>query len=215
MSKEYEDDYTSSEPVRRSRPRGRTRRSNSEGSDSSSGGGVPAVLTEDFIGLTVQYANSLIFIGYEVNGLVELTVYPRYRFSSDDRVQGHLGYVRAALGTPWEEILPQVDDIQDIAQVNYRNAVTLRSNAMQAHGSRFESAYDAITTAFRESWHGISLKLRREGEVVKDRVTFKGTPPGPILAVWRGEEYTVQVYTTGSITMVKGDQRQRLLDLSS
>jgi len=215
MSEEYEEDYTPSEPARRSRPRRRTRRPNGEGDDSSTGGGVPAVLTEDFIGLTVQYANSLLFIGYEVNGQVELTVYPRYRFSSDDRVQGHLGYVRAAIGTPWEEILPQVDEVQDRAQVNYRNAVTLRSNAMQAHGSRFESAYDAITTAFRESWHGISLKLKRDGEVIKEKVTFKGTPPGPILAIWRGEEYTVQVFTTGSVTMVKGDQRQRLLDLSS
>lgn len=215
MSEEYEDDYTSSEPVRRSRPRRRTRRPSEDGDESASGGGVPPVLTADFIGLTVQYANTLLFIGYEVNGLVELTVYPRYRFSSDDRVQGQLGYVRAAIGTPWEEILPQVDEVQELAQVNYRNAITLRSNSMQAHGSRFETAYDAITTAFRESWHGISLKLKREGEVVKEKVTFRGNPPGPILAIWRGEEYTVQVYPTGSITMVKGDQRQRLLDLSS
>lgn len=203
--------------MRRSRPRKRTPRPNGDSRDSSSGsdGSVPAELTADFIGLTVQYANTLLFIGYEVNGLVELTVYPRYRFSSDDRVQGHLGYVRAAIGTPWVEILPQVDEVHERAQVNYRNAVTLRSNSMQAQGSRYESAYDAITTAFRESWHGIALRLRRDGEIVKDKVTFRGTPPEPILAIWRGEEYTVQVFSSGSITMVKGDQRQRLLELGS
>ena len=34
------------------------------------------------------------------DGLVEITVYPRYRFSSDDRVHGQLGYVRTPFGTP-------------------------------------------------------------------------------------------------------------------
>lgn len=212
MSKEYEDDYTSSEPVRRSRPRRRTpKQPGDDGSPQS--GGIPSALTADFIGLTVQYANSLLFIGYEVEGLVEITVYPRYRFSSDDRVQGHLGYVRVPLGTSWADILPQVDDVQDRAQANYRNAITLRSNAMQANGARFEAAYQTITDLFRESWHGFSLKLRRDGEVVKGKVTFQGTPPGPILATLRGEDYTVQVYPTGSITMVKGDQRERLTEL--
>jgi hypothetical protein len=213
MAEEYEDDYTSSEATRRTRPRRRTRRPNGEGDQTASG--VPALLTEDFIGLAVQYTNSLLFIGYEVNGLVEITVYPRYRFSSDDRVQGHLGYVRVPLGTPWEEIIVQVEDVQDRAQTNYRTAITLRSNAMEAHGARFESAYEAITDLFRESWHGFSLRLKREGEVVKGNVTFKGVPPGPVLAVWRGEEYTLQVYPSGSITLVKGDQRKRLLDLGA
>ena len=53
----------------------------------------------------------------------------------------------------------------DIAQTNYRTATTLRSNAMRAHGSRFETAYSAITDIFRESWHGFSLRLRREWAV--------------------------------------------------
>lgn len=175
----------------------------------------PQLLTEEFSGLALTYGNTLLFVGYEVNGLVEIAVYPRYRFSSDDRVQGHLGYVRVPYGTPWEEIIPQVDDLFDIAQTNYRTAVSLRSNAMQSHGSRFESAYSAITDIFRESWHGFSLKLRREDKVVKDGVTFQGDPPGPVLAVWRGEPYTVQVFTTGSILMVKGDQRKRLIELAA
>jgi hypothetical protein len=214
MAEEYEEDYTSSEATRRARPR-RRRTSRRDGGGEGDNYGAPTLLTADFIGLAVQYANSLLFIGYEVNGLVEITVYPRYRFSSDDRVQGHLGYVRVPLGTPWEPILAQVDDVQDRAQTNYRTAITLRSNAMQAHGSRFESAYEAITDLFRESWHGFALRLRREGEVVKGNVTFTGNPPDPVLAVWRGEEYTLQVYPTGSITLVKGDQRKRLLDLSA
>ncbi len=213
MDEEYDTDYTSSEPVRRTRPRRHARPPDDDGGDSDAG--TPAFLTEDFIGLAVQYANSLLFIGYEVNGLVEITVYPRYRFSSDDRVQGHLGYVRVPLGTPWGEILPQVDDVQDVAQNNYRTAVTLRSNSAQANGARYESAYEAITDIFRESWHGFSLRLKREGEIVKGNVTFKGRPPGPVLAIWRGEEYTLQVFPTGSITLVKGDQRKRLLDLSA
>ena len=86
---------------------------------------------------------------------------------------------------------------------------------MRAHGSRFETAYSAITDIFRESWHGFSLRLRREKKVEKDGVTFAGSPPGPVLAVWRGEPYTVQVFETGSILMVKGDQRKRLLELAA
>jgi hypothetical protein len=163
----------------------------------------------------MAYGNTLLFIGYEVNGLVEIAVYPRYRFSSDDRVQGHLGYVRVPYGTSWEEIIPQVDDLFDVAQTNYRTAATLRSNAMRTHGSRFETAYSAITDIFRESWHGFSLRLLREKKVEKDGVTFAGSPPGPVLAVWRGEPYTVQVFQTGSILMVKGDQRKRLLELAA
>jgi hypothetical protein len=173
------------------------------------------LLTPEFTGLAVTYANTLLFIGYEVSGLVEIAVYPRYRFSSDDRVQGHLGYVRVPYGTPWEDIIPRVDDLYDTAQTNYRTAVTLRSNSMQSHGSRFETAYSAITDIFRESWHGFSLRLNREKNVVKDGVTFSGNPPGPVLAVWRGEPYTVQVFTTGSILMVKGDQRKRLVELAA
>jgi hypothetical protein len=168
-------------------------------------------LTPDFVGMAVAYANTLLFIGYEVNGLVEITVYPRYRFSSDDRVQGHLGYVRVPFGTPWEEILPQVDHIYDTAEANYRRAVTWRSQELRAHGARFDSAYDAITEIFRECWHGFSLRLRREGEFEKGGVEFSGDPPGPVLATWRGKPYTVVVFPTGSITMLNGDRRDTVL----
>lgn len=212
MAEEYED-YTSSEPARRSRPTRRARRP--LGDDLGEAPAVPTVLTEDFVGLTLQYASSLLFVGYEVNGLVEITVYPRYRFSSDDRVQGHLGYVRAPFGTPWEEILPQVDEVQERAEANYRIAISLRSSAMQAHGSRFETAYSAITDIFRESWHGFALRLKREGAFSRGRVTFAGTPPNPVLVTWRDEEYTLQVFPTGSILLVNGDQRQKLLNIEA
>ncbi len=131
MADGFENDYTSSEATRRRRPSRRLPQSTPERVE-------PTLLTEDFIGLALAYGNTLLFIGYEVNGLVEISVYPRYRFSSDDRVQGHLGYVHVPLGTPWEEIIPQIDDLFDLAQNNYRTAVTLRSNATKAHGSRFE-----------------------------------------------------------------------------
>jgi hypothetical protein len=167
-------------------------------------------MTEDFLGLAVAYGNTLLFIGYEVNGLVEITVYPRYRFSSDDRVQGHLGYVRVPMGTPWEAILSDVEAIDGEAQENYRQAVTLRSSEMRAHGAHYETAYEAITDIFRESWHGFALRLNREGNVAKDGVVFSGQPPGPVLAEWKGKTHTVQVFRTGSITMLMGDQRERL-----
>ena len=83
---------------------------------------------------------------------------------------------------------------------------------MRAHGSRFESAYEAVTDAFRESWHGIALRLRREGQASKGDVRFSGTPPGPVLAEWRGNTYTVHVFPTGSILVLSGDQRRRLDD---
>jgi len=164
-------------------------------------------LTPEFVGMAVAYGNTLLFIGYEVNGLVEITVYPRYRFSSDDRVQGHLGYVYAPFATSWEEILPQVDRVFEQAEENYRLAVTWRAGEMRAHGSRFESAYDAITEIFRECWHGFSLRLRREGSFEKNGVEFSGNAPGPVLAVWRGRPYTIVVFPSGSITMLNGDRR--------
>src|SRR3712207_6465051 len=136
MAEGFDQDYTSSQPARR-RPARRVPQPRDEAE-------APASLTEDLIGLTVAYANTLLFIGYEVNGLVEIAVFPRYRFASDDRVQGHLGYVRVPLGTSWEHILPRVDAVAERAEENYRTAVSLRASSLRAHGARFESAYDAI-----------------------------------------------------------------------
>jgi hypothetical protein len=169
----------------------------------------PGTLTYDFQGVSAAYGDALLFIGYEVEGQVEVVVYPRYRFSSDDRVQGYLGYLWVEPGTSWAVILRHIDAILEAAQTNYRTAVTLRSQELQAQGRRFEAAYDAIADVFRESWHGFALRLQRYGEASKEGVTFAGRPPGPILAKWRGETYTVLVFETGSICMLSGDQRSR------
>jgi hypothetical protein len=170
--------------------------------------GVPTTLTPEFEGVSASYGNTLLFIGYEVNGLVEIVVYPGYRFGSDDRVQGHLGYLHVPYGTPWPEILLQVDAIYEHAQRNYRVAVSMRSSDLRSRGAQFESAYDTIVSIFRECWHGFSLRLRREGQIVKEGVTFEGRPPGPVLATWRKEKYTLVVFTTGSILLVAGDRRR-------
>ena len=171
--------------------------------------GQPGLLTQDFQGVSAAYGDALLFLGYEVEGKIEVVVYPRYRFSSDDRVQGYLGYLWVEPGTAWDSILRHVDLILEAAQTNYRTAVALRSQELNAHGSRFESAYDAITDVFRESWHGFALRLERHGVASKEGVTFTGRPPGPVLAKWRGETYTVLVFDTGSICMLSGDQRSR------
>ena len=207
MAKEFDQDYTSSQPARR-RPARRVAQQREEAE-------APATLSNELIGLTVAYANTLLFIGYEVNGLIELAVFPRYRFGSDDRVQGHLGYVRVPLNTPWSTILPQVDALADQAEENYRTAVSLRASSLRAHGARFESAYDAITDTFRESWHAFKLRLLRDGRIERDNITFEGRPPDPLLVTWRGEPYTLQVFTTGSILLVRGDRRRRLFEPTS
>lgn len=207
MAEGFDQNYTSSQPARR-RPAGRV-------AQSREGASAPATLTDDLVGLTVAYGNTLLFIGYEVNALVEIAVFPRYRFASDDRVQGHLGYVRVPLGTPWALILPQVDEVARQAEENYRTAVSLRASSLRAHGARFESAYDAITDTFRESWHAFKLRLLRDGRIERDGLSFAGTPPGPVLVTWRGEPYTLQVFTTGSILLVRGDQRRKLSELQA
>src|SRR3954447_15551961 len=94
---------------RRNRPNKRVQASQSEA----------GILTEEFTGLALAFGSTLLFVGYEINGLVEIVVYPRYRFSSDDRVQGQLGYVRVPFGTPWEDILPEVETIYRAAEENY------------------------------------------------------------------------------------------------
>lgn len=167
-----------------------------------------AALTRDFEGVSAAYGEALLFIGYEVEGKIEIVVYPRYRFSSDDRVKGYLGYLWIAPGTPWELILPQVEEVVEKAQRNYHTAITLRSREMRAHGSQFEQAYDTIADIFRESWHGFALRLQREGSFSKGGVLFSGRPPGPVLAILRGQTYTLMVFPSGSICMVLGDERQ-------
>ena len=160
--------------------------------------------------MAVAYGNTLLFIGYEVNGLIEVIIYPRYSFPSDDRVQGYVGYLWVVSGTPWESVLADVDAVFDRAQENYRVAATRRAAETRAHGARYESAYEAITEVFRESWHGIALRLQRQDQVVKEGVVFSGRPPGPVLAEWRGKTYTVMVFSTGSILMTMGDQRRNV-----
>jgi hypothetical protein len=206
MEEGFDQDYTSSAQPARRRPARRVAQQSGEAV-------APATLNEDLIGLTVAYGNTLLFIGYEVNGLVEIAVFPRYRFGSDDRVQGHLGYVRVPLDAPWTVILPQVDALSEHAEHNYRTAVSLRANSLRAHGARFESAYDAITDTFRESWHAFKLRLLRDGRIERDSITFAGIPPDPVLVTWRGEPYTLQVFTTGSILLVRGDRRRKLGEL--
>lgn len=169
----------------------------------------PGLLTHDFQGVSAAYSDALLFIGYEVEGKIEVVVYPRYRFPSDDRVQGYLGYLWVEPGTPWQVVLQHVDAILEAAQTNYRTAVSLRSIELRAQGRRFESAYDSIAEIFRESWHGFALRLQRYGAVTKEGIAFTGSPPGPVLVKYRGEIYTVLVFETGSITMLTGDQRNR------
>jgi hypothetical protein len=202
-----EADLASAGAARRYRPRRRVASSEPEP--------IQTALTEEFIGIAVAYANTLLFIGYEVNGLVEIVVYPRYRFSSDDRVQGYLGIVRVPFGTTWDVILTEVEAVYDSANRNYKSAVTLRAGELRAHGSRYETAYDQITEIFRESWHGFALSLRRKGEITKDGVTFAGRPPDPVLVTWRGEKYTLQVFPTGSILLLRGERAEMLRSLGS
>jgi hypothetical protein len=163
-------------------------------------------------GIAAAYGNSLLFIGYEVEGLIEIVIFPRYRFSSDDRVQGHIGNLRIAPGTPWSQILPQIDAVFSRAQSNYNRAVRVRAAESRANGSRYDAAYSHITELFRESWHGFALRLRRHGQTEREGVRFEGDPPGPVLVRSGGELYTLLVATTGSILLASGDQRSRFAE---
>jgi hypothetical protein len=176
----------------------------------SSGAGQVDSLTADLEGVAAAYAQTLLYIGYEVNGLIEIVVFPRYRFSADDRVQGHLGNLRFPTGTPWNQILPEVDGVFDEAERFYRRAVTTRATETRAHGARYEAAYGNITDLFRESWHGFALRLRREGRVTREGVLFEGDPPGPVMVRLGRETYTLHVSTTGSILLATGDRRANL-----
>lgn len=174
---------------------------------------MPNTLTKEFEGAAAAYRDTLLFIGFEVNTKMEIVVYPRYRFGSDDRVQGHLGTLWFEEGTPWELILAEVDHLHARAQTFYQSAVSLRSSELRAHGARFERAYDAIADVFRESWHGFALRLQRHGSVEKEGMVFEGRPPSPVLVKWRGDEYTLLVAPTGSILLLRGDRRKTLAKL--
>jgi hypothetical protein len=195
--------YSDSLPARRRPPRRVAR--NTQGSQ-------PDVLSKDLQGVTAAYGNVLLFIGYEVVGKLEIVVFPRYRFSSDDRVQGHLGTLWIMADSPWGEILPQIDTIFDDAQRYYRRAVTTRAAESRANGARYEAAYSTVTDIFRESWHGFALRLRREGRFTKEEVAFEGEPPRAVLVTLGRETYTLHVAPTGSILLATGDRREALDD---
>src|SRR5437763_13709708 len=96
-SKEFElaDDVNQqSLSARRYRPSGRV----AQGSDPA----VPDALSAEMEGVAAAYGDTLLFIGFQVNGLIEVVVYPRCRFGADDRVQGRLGTLWIEPGTPWQ-----------------------------------------------------------------------------------------------------------------
>lgn len=191
--------------ARRYRPTSRV----SQGGDPQ----IPNVLTKELEGVAAAYGDTLLFIGFEVNARIEIVVYPRYRFGADDRVQGQLGTLWFEPGTPWQAILEKVDALQERAARFYQAASSLRSGELRAHGARFERGYDAIGEIFRESWHEFALRLKREGKVDKDGTIFEGTPPGPVLVTWRGEQFTLLVALTGSILLLRGDRREAVAEL--
>lgn len=200
-----EDSTQRSLSARRSRPSGRV----SQGEPA-----IPNVLTKELEGVAAAYGDTLLFIGFEVKSKIEVVVYPRYRYGADDRVQGHLGTLWVEVGTPWERILADVDALQERAERFYQAATSLRAGELRGgHGVGYERAYDAIAEIFRESWHGFALKLKREYRVSKEGATFEGTPPGPVLVTWGGEQYTLLVAPTGSILVLRGDRRKALADL--
>ncbi len=191
--------------ARRHRPGGRV----SSGAEAT----VPDTLTTDMEGVAAAYGDTLLFIGFLVNGRIEIVVYPRYRFGADDRVQGQLGTLWIEPGTHWQIILEQVDALQERATRFYQAASTLRAAELRAHGSRFERAHDSIGEIFRESWHGLRLRLLREGKFSKEGTVFEGNPPGPVLVTWNGAQFTLMVAPTGSILMLQGDRRSTVAGL--
>ena len=175
------------------------------------------VLTADLEGAVAQYGDSLLFIGFNLgDAQLQITVYPGYRFPGDDRVHGHIGIFDAALGAQWSDILERVDQIGEEAVRNYRRCAGLRAGQGRGRGSSRGSAtsYDRgpehIAEQFRESWAAISLRLAREGCVVRGDVTFSGRPDAPFLAHWEGRPYTVRVYDSGSALVLPGDRRAEI-----
>ncbi len=172
---------------------------------------VDETLTADFSGATAQYGDTILFIGFDFgDASFQITVYPGYRFSGDDRVHGHIGIFDAQIGTPWTEILARVDEIEQEAQSNYQRCVQLRMGGSErrysARGGLNDTGTDHVADAFRESWAGFSLRLAREGCVTRGGVSFEGDPRRAFLARWRDRTYTVRVYDTGSLLVVPGDR---------
>lgn len=178
------------------------------------------VLTTELEGAVAQYDDSLLFIGFDLDGeQVQIMVYPNYRFPGDDRVHGQIGILDVPWGTRWSAILQQVDAVAAQAMRNYRRCAAMRAaggrgragGRSTASAGAYDRGPDHIGEQFRESWAAISLRLAREGCVVRGDVTFTGDPHAPFLATWHDQPYTVRVYNTGSVLVVPGDQRADLL----
>jgi hypothetical protein len=165
------------------------------------------VLSPDFSGAVAQYGDTLLFVGFDLgDGQFQITVYPNYRFPSDDRVHGHIGIFNVPIGTPWREILPQVDAIERDAVENYERCARLRGVYGRSRSARGgDNGGDHVADAFRESWAGFSLKLAREGRVTRRDVVFEGDPAHAFLARWQNRTYTVRVYDSGSLLVLPGD----------
>ncbi|MDQ2806182.1 MAG: hypothetical protein M3Z04_04570 [Chloroflexota bacterium] len=184
-----------------------TRNSRSESHDVAN-----ECLSADFAGAAAQYGDTLLFIGFDLgDGQFQITVYPGYRFPSDDRVHGHIGIFDVPIGTAWPEILRRVDRIEANAQRNYQRCVQFRSGGRSRSGGRgSDQGADHVAETFRESWAGFRLKLAREGRVTRGDVDFEGDPKRAFLARWNAREYTVRVYDSGSMLVLPGDRRSEV-----
>jgi len=166
------------------------------------------LLTAEFAGVVAQYGDTMLFIGFDLgDGQFQITVYPSYRLSGDDRVHGHIGIFDVPLGTPWTAIMEQVDAIEEEAQRNYQLCAQFRR---QDDGGPYRRAssdrgVEQVSSAFRESWAGFALKLAREHDVTRGGVRFRGDPARAFLAEWRDRTYTVRVYDSGSMLVIPGD----------
>jgi hypothetical protein len=171
-------------------------------------------LTLDLAGAAAQYGDTLLFIGFNLgDGQIQITVYPGYRFPADDRVHGHIGIFDVPLGTPWVEILKRVDRIEADAQRNYRRCLQLRQNGGRggySARSGGDAGVDHVSDSFRESWAGLRVRLRKLGAVQRGDVRFEGDPARAFLAHWGDRDYTVRVYSSGSMVVVPGDRRSEV-----
>src|SRR5215207_3759360 len=140
------------------------------------------VLTAELEGAVAQYGEAMLFLGFNLgDDQLQITVYPGYRFPGDDRVHGHIGIFDAALGARWNDILERVDAIGEEAVRNARRCASLRAGQGRSRGSAagYDRGPEHIAEQFRESWAAISLRLAREGCVVRGDVTLSGRPDTP------------------------------------